>query len=329
VRRREMLKLAAGLSFLPWRRAAGAVSRGKVLYFTRSAAGEHAVVKRRGAEPSASEKSMIEMGRLRAFEVECTNDGRVFEGDLSGFDAIAFYTSGDLMRPAPDGSPPMSAAGKQRLLEAIAQVFAAPELDGELDIAPKRAAHRVGGQVNEVKKLIRGTRQSRRGETRFVHAVDAARDPQSRLIINCRVPGVRHGFRQSSESGSRMVQQTFELIRCDAVASRSAQGAIVVSGDRNEVQGPGFQVPRRYLSEGQSPGGDRTGLELAEGPVETAPGFEPGRSDPCCQGRGRQDAAQVGLSPGQLAAFRGFGRGQGVGRAGCRPIRHDPGSTQP
>ena len=121
MRRREILKLAAGLSFLPWRRVAGAVNRGKVLYFTRSAAGEHAVVKRRGTEPSVSEKSMIEMGRLRGFDVECTNDGRVFEGDLSGYDAIAFYTSGDLTHPAPDGSPPMSPAGKQRLLEAIAQ----------------------------------------------------------------------------------------------------------------------------------------------------------------------------------------------------------------
>ena len=59
------------------------------------------------------------MGRLRGFDVECTNDGRVFEGDLGGYDAIAFYTSGDLTRPAPDGSAPMSPAGKQRLLEAI------------------------------------------------------------------------------------------------------------------------------------------------------------------------------------------------------------------
>ena len=122
MRRREILQLAAaGLSFLPGRRVAGAVSRSKVLYFTRSAAGEHAAVKRRGSEPSVSEKSMIEMGRLRGFDVEWSNDGRVFEGDLSGYDAIAFYTSGDLTRPAPRGSPPLSAAGKQRLLEAIAQ----------------------------------------------------------------------------------------------------------------------------------------------------------------------------------------------------------------
>ena len=123
MRRREILKLAsaAGLSFLPRRGVAAAVSRGKVLYFTRSAGGEHGARKRRGGEPSVSEKSMIEMGRLRGFDVACTNDGGVFEGDLSGYDAIAFYTSGDLTRPAPGASPPMSPAGKQRLLEAIAQ----------------------------------------------------------------------------------------------------------------------------------------------------------------------------------------------------------------
>jgi len=123
VRRREILRMASalGLSFLHGRWAAGAVNRGKVLYFTRCAAGEHAVVKRRGTEPSVSAKSLMEMGQLRGFEVECTTDGRVFEGDLSGYDAIAFYTSGDLTRPARDGSPPMSQAGKQRLLEAITQ----------------------------------------------------------------------------------------------------------------------------------------------------------------------------------------------------------------
>jgi len=123
VRRRDILKLmsAAGFSLLPWRRLAGAANEGKVLYFTRSAAGEHAVVKHLGAEPGVSGKAMIEMGRIRGFAVECTNDGRVFEGDLSGYDAIAFYTSGDLTRPAPGGSQPISPRGKQRLLEAIAQ----------------------------------------------------------------------------------------------------------------------------------------------------------------------------------------------------------------
>jgi len=92
----------------------------RVLYFTRSAAFEHSVVRRQGGRLSHSERVLTEMGRRGGFEVECTKDGRVFEGNLDGYDVIAFYTSGNLMAPARDGSPPMSARGKQRLLEAIA-----------------------------------------------------------------------------------------------------------------------------------------------------------------------------------------------------------------
>lgn len=92
----------------------------KVLYFTRSAGFEHSVVKRRGAELSHSEKIMIEMGRRRGFAVECTKDGRVFDANLEQYDAIAFYTTGDLTGPAKDGSPPMTPAGKRRLLDTIA-----------------------------------------------------------------------------------------------------------------------------------------------------------------------------------------------------------------
>lgn len=98
--------------------AAGAKIR-QVLYFTRSAGVEHAVVKQSGAGPSHSQKNLIEMGRRSGFEVKCTKDGRVFDGDLSQYDAIAFYTSGDLTRPAKDGSPPMTPAGKRKLLDTI------------------------------------------------------------------------------------------------------------------------------------------------------------------------------------------------------------------
>jgi len=121
VRRRDILRFASALSVsvAPRHWAAGAVQRGKVLYFTRSAGEEHSVVKRSGAEPSSSAKSLIEMGRRSEFEVESTKDGRIFDGDLGQYEAIAFYTSGDLTRPAPDGSPPMTPAGKRKLLDAI------------------------------------------------------------------------------------------------------------------------------------------------------------------------------------------------------------------
>jgi type 1 glutamine amidotransferase len=43
----------------------------------------------------------------------------VFDGDLSPYDAIAFYTSGDLCSPTGNGKP-MTPAGKQKLLSAVA-----------------------------------------------------------------------------------------------------------------------------------------------------------------------------------------------------------------
>lgn len=116
MRRRDLLKaLPAAVAFA----AAPEAARKKVLFFTRSAGFEHSVVKRAGGALSHAEKNLIEVGRLAGFEVECTKDGRVFDGALDKYDVFAFYTTGDLTEPAKDGSPPMSAEGKQRLLAAI------------------------------------------------------------------------------------------------------------------------------------------------------------------------------------------------------------------
>jgi len=93
----------------------------KVLYFTRSAGFEHAMVVRQGDALSLSEKVLTELGAKNGFEVVCTKDGAVFDGDLDQFDCFAFYTSGDLtgkcLKPQPGG--PMSAEGKKRLLAAV------------------------------------------------------------------------------------------------------------------------------------------------------------------------------------------------------------------
>ncbi len=125
MKRRDMLKAASlaamGLSPFPLRRAgAGEPKRQKVLYFTRSAGFEHSVVRREGGQLSHSERVLTEMGERAGFEVECTKDGRVFDGELDQYDAIAFYTSGDLTRPNKQGTPPMSPEGKQKLLDAVA-----------------------------------------------------------------------------------------------------------------------------------------------------------------------------------------------------------------
>ena len=98
------------------------------LYFTRSSGFQHSVVKRKGNELAHSERIMTEWGQKHGFDVECTKDGSVFDGDLNKYDAFAFYTTGVLTH-ADDakklasgdngGTPPMSEQGKQRFLDAV------------------------------------------------------------------------------------------------------------------------------------------------------------------------------------------------------------------
>ena len=92
----------------------------KVLYFSRSAGFEHEAVKRKGGKPSISERILNELGKKHGFEVVSTKDGRVFDGDLDQYDAIAFYTSGVLTEPNKQQTPPMTPEGKEKLLRAIA-----------------------------------------------------------------------------------------------------------------------------------------------------------------------------------------------------------------
>ncbi len=125
MRRREFLLstsvAAVGLSAFPtrWVSAAGTKNK-RVLYFTRSQGYEHSVVQRKNGELAYSEKILTDLGKKSGFEVVCTKDGSVFDGDLDQWDAIAFFTSGYPTRPDKLNDPPMSPQGKQRLLDAIA-----------------------------------------------------------------------------------------------------------------------------------------------------------------------------------------------------------------
>jgi type 1 glutamine amidotransferase len=123
--RRDILRvtgaaaLAASAFPLHWV-AAAEEKKQKVLYFTRSAGYEHGAVKLKNGKPSISDRTLTELGKRHGFEVVCTKDGRVFDGDLDRFDAIAFYTSGDLTKPNKAQTPPMSPEGKKKLLATIA-----------------------------------------------------------------------------------------------------------------------------------------------------------------------------------------------------------------
>jgi type 1 glutamine amidotransferase len=126
MKRREMLLTAGaawiGASAFPLRWASGADGGSKkVLYFTRSAGFEHSVVHREGGKLAHSEQVLVDLGKKHGYEVVCSKDGRVFDGDLDQYEAIAFYTSGDLTQPVQGrDEPPMTKRGLARLLEAIA-----------------------------------------------------------------------------------------------------------------------------------------------------------------------------------------------------------------
>ena len=124
MKRREMLSTTGaavlGAATFPLSRiAAGTTKKQKVLYFTRNVGYYHSVVRRNDGELSHSERALVEMAKTLGIEVECTKDGRIFDKDLGRYDAIAFFTNNDLTVPNPEREPPMSAAGKTRLLDAI------------------------------------------------------------------------------------------------------------------------------------------------------------------------------------------------------------------
>lgn len=125
-RRQAMQSLGATL--LGWPMAArigwaDAATPPKLLFFSRSVLFEHSVVHREGDELSFAEKAFVALARKIGCEVECTKDGRVFDGDLDRFAAVVSYTCGkpaDIMKPeSRDGSPPLSEQGWKRLDAAV------------------------------------------------------------------------------------------------------------------------------------------------------------------------------------------------------------------
>ncbi len=125
MRRREMLRTTAaaalgGAAFSVNRIARAGRGRQRVLYFTRNVGYYHSVVQRDGDALSHSERTLVDLGKRIGVEVVCSKDGRLFDGDLEQYDAFAFFTNNDLTVSNERNEPPMSIAGKQRMLDAIA-----------------------------------------------------------------------------------------------------------------------------------------------------------------------------------------------------------------
>jgi uncharacterized protein len=129
--RREMFRTAGaamiGLSSFPFGPIAAAKEENgalkqKILLFTRSPIWEHPWIVREKSGQSKIEKIFSELGQKAGFEVVCTKDGAVFDGDLGPYSLIAFYATGNLLTDkcdTPQPGSPMSPGGKKRLLAAI------------------------------------------------------------------------------------------------------------------------------------------------------------------------------------------------------------------
>ena len=119
--RREFLRAAAmtGAGLALSKRLLGAPEK-SVLVFTKSSGFEHAVVKRVDGKPSIMDDTVTELGNKHGFTVGVTKDGRIFDSkEFHSYAALVFFTTGDLTTLGTDGKPPMSAKGKQALLDAV------------------------------------------------------------------------------------------------------------------------------------------------------------------------------------------------------------------
>src|SRR6266581_1780345 len=117
-------KLTVSLSVLALMLASGfaasAAPKKKILFFTKSSGFEHSVISWRDGQPGYAEKVLLKLGEKNGWEFTFSKDGSKFSKDyLSQFDAVFFYTTGDLCSPGTDKQPPMTPEGKQALLQCV------------------------------------------------------------------------------------------------------------------------------------------------------------------------------------------------------------------
>lgn len=92
----------------------------KILFFSKSSGFEHSVITYKNGQPSYAEKILLDLGAKNGWEFTFSKDGSKFSKDyLAQFDAVFFYTTGDLCSPGTDGNPPMSQEGKQALFDFV------------------------------------------------------------------------------------------------------------------------------------------------------------------------------------------------------------------
>ena len=97
-----------------------AEAKHKLLFFSKSSGFEHDVISWKKGKPSFAEKIFIEIGVKHGWEFEFSKDGSKFSPEyLKGFDAVIFYTTGNLITLGKDKEPAMTPEGKQALFDYV------------------------------------------------------------------------------------------------------------------------------------------------------------------------------------------------------------------
>lgn len=124
--RRQFLSLASALTLGSLCLSGSAFAadkthpRRKILFFSKSSGFEHSVISYKDGQPSHAEKVLQELGAKHNWEFTFSKDGSLFSPEyLAQFDALFFYTTGNLLEAGGDGHPPMTPAGKQAFLDAV------------------------------------------------------------------------------------------------------------------------------------------------------------------------------------------------------------------
>jgi type 1 glutamine amidotransferase len=174
LQRRELLQTlaATAISAFPIGWTAAHTRRAKsILFFTRSQGFQHSVVNRQEAgkggrkgtpgELAHAEQIVTDLGKQHGFDVVCTKDGRIFvPEELARFDAVFFYTTGDLTNPqSADNTPPMPKDGKKVLLDFIAsgKGFVGSHCATDTFHSPgKRDANQTEEQIDPYIRMIGG-----------------------------------------------------------------------------------------------------------------------------------------------------------------------------
>ena len=173
---RSLLFIAAALILSP---VDGAETpRRKILFFTKSSAFEHDVISWKKGQPSYAEARLLELGEKNNWEFCFSKDGSKFSAAyLNGFDAVMFYTTGDLCSEGTDANPPMTLEGKQALFDYV------------------RSGKGFIG-THSASDTFHTDNESLKGPERYVNHGDKA-DPYVRFIG---AEFIRHGAQQSAKN---------------------------------------------------------------------------------------------------------------------------------